>query len=1066
VRIVSRLYVADALGALGGGVLFTFVLIQWLGLVQTLGLVTLVLGVTAWSLTPGPRRRGWGGLLLGALGLVLALPPAARLEHALESLRFATLQPGLELLDAVETRYGHVAVARLGEQVSIVADGQVRASFPLPREVEREAAYFYAQAAGARRVLLFGGIASGLATELLRYPIERLEVVEEDRRAFERTRRFLPAQTVDSLQDERLTIHFMDGRRFVNRAPSGEGYDLVLVLDASPSSAYSNRYFTRELYQGLERLLSPDGVVCTRVSGASNYLGKEVGGYAGSVFHTLRDVFPYLAIAPGDEQVFCASPRAGRVSEEPVELERRYLATPLAERRFPAVSFYSLLPAEEIAYVRQRLAAAPAELNTDERPVTYYLNMVLWGKFSASGFVDWLESLRGMGPWPYLLPTALFLCLWLLRSAMAESRRASLERRAATLALIALGAIAMAVQLSVLFSYQSHVGFMFERVALLNGLFMTGLALGAGLGVRLARLRRVSLALLAILLLVAGGLVALPGLLGWFGDAPPAWQEGGYLSVAFAVGLLTGTGYPLGVNLAQRDLGEVVQSGGVTQAADNLGGALGGLVTGALMVPLLGVEGTCRTLAAIALLASLPLLFACLAPGPLPALRERGRASLPGPGLGWLLVYVVLLVYGFVLLQTTAEPGPRVRFDQERLAQVSGSQHFTERELPFVHYLGGGPDGEAPDTVVLASRAAAPEVSGFAGPINLLLAVDREGTLRGVRYLESNETPSYVAGIESWLAGLSGLDLSQGPLAAGRVDAMSGATVTSRAALEAIDRAASRGTQAAFGEATPPAGEGPVIRLDAGFWATLALLLAFFPVYLSGREGLRLVFQLTALGVLGVWLNTLVTEVDLVNLSLGHAASLAENPQRWLLLGFVAVSGLLFGQVWCGYVCPFGALQELFSRLGRRLRLRSYPDKRLERRLRWLKHLLLALMLVAVWTSGEGLWASFDPMQHVFGGRLSGWMLLLVLAVLVGSFFYVRFWCRYLCPMGAFLSLSNKLALLERLAPRRRFEHCDLGVRHTYDLDCIRCSRCLTGVDTRLHPHPKAVGEPAGDRAG
>jgi hypothetical protein len=67
---------------------------------------------------------------------------------------------------------------------------------------------------------------------------------------------------------------------------------------------------------------------------------------------------------------------------------------------------------------------------------------------------------------------------------------------------------------------------------------------------------------------------------------------------------------------------------------------------------------------------------------------------------------------------------------------------------------------------------------------------------------------------------------------------------------------------------------------------------------------------------------------------------------------------------------------------------------------------------------------------------------------LAGALFYFRFWCRYFCPFGAFLALSNKLALLQRLAPRRRFEHCDLGVREEYDIDCIRCNRCLTGRDT------------------
>jgi polyferredoxin len=114
-------------------------------------------------------------------------------------------------------------------------------------------------------------------------------------------------------------------------------------------------------------------------------------------------------------------------------------------------------------------------------------------------------------------------------------------------------------------------------------------------------------------------------------------------------------------------------------------------------------------------------------------------------------------------------------------------------------------------------------------------------------------------------------------------------------------------------------------------------------------------------------------------------------------------------------------------------------------------------MLIAVWVSGETLWAFFDPMQYAFGGRLAGWMLVLTLAVLLGSLFYVRFWCRYLCPLGALLSLTNKIALLERLGPRRRFEHCDLGVRHEFDVDCIRCSRCLTGADTTVRRVPRRM---------
>jgi polyferredoxin len=92
-------------------------------------------------------------------------------------------------------------------------------------------------------------------------------------------------------------------------------------------------------------------------------------------------------------------------------------------------------------------------------------------------------------------------------------------------------------------------------------------------------------------------------------------------------------------------------------------------------------------------------------------------------------------------------------------------------------------------------------------------------------------------------------------------------------------------------------------------------------------------------------------------------------------------------------------------------------------------------------------------MQYAFGDFWPTWILVIAGLVLIGALFYYRFWCRYLCPMGALLALGNKFALLQRWAPRRRFKHCDLGVREDFDVDCIRCNRCLTGKDTHLKLH-------------
>jgi polyferredoxin len=152
----------------------------------------------------------------------------------------------------------------------------------------------------------------------------------------------------------------------------------------------------------------------------------------------------------------------------------------------------------------------------------------------------------------------------------------------------------------------------------------------------------------------------------------------------------------------------------------------------------------------------------------------------------------------------------------------------------------------------------------------------------------------------------------------------------------------------------------------------------------------------------------------------------------------------------------------MFSRLGRFLGWRSYPQRALESRLRFVKFILLSLMLLAVWWSGERFWASFNPMQHAFAFTVFDWMSLIILSSLIASLFYFRFWCRYFCPFGAFLALSNKIALLQRFAPKRRLEHCDLGVKDEFDIDCIRCNRCLSGKDCGVRHASGEMGATAG----
>lgn len=77
---------------------------------------------------------------------------------------------------------------------------------------------------------------------------------------------------------------------------------------------------------------------------------------------------------------------------------------------------------------------------------------------------------------------------------------------------------------------------------------------------------------------------------------------------------MTGTGFPLGVYHAHVDTREVLHTSGITEAVDHFGGAIGGLLTGALLVPIVGISGTCNLLALMALIAMAPVLYGQFAP--------------------------------------------------------------------------------------------------------------------------------------------------------------------------------------------------------------------------------------------------------------------------------------------------------------------------------------------------------------------------------------------------------------------------------------------------------------------
>jgi polyferredoxin len=371
-------------------------------------------------------------------------------------------------------------------------------------------------------------------------------------------------------------------------------------------------------------------------------------------------------------------------------------------------------------------------------------------------------------------------------------------------------------------------------------------------------------------------------------------------------------------------------------------------------------------------------------------------------------------------------------------------------------------------------------------PINTLIGVDLEGRITGATIVH-HEEPILGAGVsEAQLKrfvdqyrGLSAHDrVTVGAEREGyaRVDTISGATITvmvENAVIQQTARAVaeSRGLGRAAAPATVspvPAGSAPRADLSPipkpvfaasenadgepiwvnvwreRTWRIVALLagLAFLTLILVFQDWLarhptllrrlRTGFLIYTLFFIGWYA---LGQLSVINvLTFVHAAmrdfqweSFLIEPFMFILWSFVAVTLLLWGRgVYCGWLCPFGALQELGFQLARKLKLPSFEIPQMVHERLWaLKYIiLLALFGVSLQslTAAERL-AEVEPFKTAITLRFQrewGYVLFAAgLAVL--SVINRKFYCKYLCALGAALTIPAKFRIFDWL---RRHREC------------------------------------------
>ena len=236
----------------------------------------------------------------------------------------------------------------------------------------------------------------------------------------------------------------------------------------------------------------------------------------------------------------------------------------------------------------------------------------------------------------------------------------------------------------------------------------------------------------------------------------------------------------------------------------------------------------------------------------------------------------------------------------------------------------------------------------------------------------------------------------------------------------------------------------------------------------DGRQfiGFRRLFLLFTIGFIGYYAQG---QLSIVNLTGVIQAAMAGrglgfflfDPMTVILWAFVLLSLLIWGRgTFCGWLCPFGALQELTGKLGQWLRLPQWKVKpRLDARLKWIKYGLLLAILASSFFSSQitDKLVELEPFKTAITlNFVRAWpFVLYAVGLLLLSSVSYKFFCRYLCPFGAALALLGRVRLF-RWIPRRKEcgtpcqtcrYRCEYhAIAATGEVDYGECFQCMDCV--------------------
>ncbi|MCD5401125.1 spermine synthase [candidate division NPL-UPA2 bacterium] len=602
---VSKVYVYETIGTIVGGIIVTIILIPHFHSFQiAIGLALINFFVCLVLIIP-LRQAGKLQKIVGAVvAIFLFLSGYFILGGVADKLHRLSVESqwkGHNVVHYQNSIYGNISVIQSegGEQYTFFLDGIPSITTPIPDIIFVEEFVHLPMLAHPHpeKILILSRGAGGIINEILRHPsVKMVEYAELDPLMMKVLRRFPTPLTETELNDPRVQIKHIDGRLFLKKTP--HRYDLILVGLPDPSNLQANRYFTKEFFRLTKERLTEEGILVVSLPSRYALLSEELKNLNACILNTLKSIYPYIRVIPGDNRNLYLSSMSRDISL----IEETQLIQRLKERNLK-VSILIPRRIEERLHPGWRdwflesLEGSTRRINKDFQPIGLFYSIAHWNALFS-------PYLRGLFRWFGKINLPFFLMLLFIFTVVLLGRRSKTTNIGIPMCITTTGFAGMLFELVLIFAFQALYGYVFHWLGLLVAAFMAGIVVGgAAMTSLLARIKQdlTFFIKLEVAIILFSGMLPLIFLFFHPYLGRPAvfiLLQVAFLVLSLLSGLLVGAQFPLANKIyltqgtrAQRP--NLSRTAGLLYGADLFGGWLGGIVGGVILLPVLGLFGTC-----------------------------------------------------------------------------------------------------------------------------------------------------------------------------------------------------------------------------------------------------------------------------------------------------------------------------------------------------------------------------------------------------------------------------------------------------------------------------------------